>query len=66
MADEPDVSEDKAAKAAPDPKGAIADRICARLSEILRNGPVARDTQLWNHFHDTIIPAFKADVLKEI
>lgn len=71
MADEPMVSDDETkpavvAESAPDPKEALADRICALLSDLLRNGPVSRQTDLWNHFHTTIIPAFKADVLKEL
>lgn len=51
---------------ASDAKDATADRILAHLSELLRNGPVARDTQLWEHFHTVILPAFKADILKEL
>lgn len=54
------------AAAKPDPKSATADRIVGHLVDALRNGPVSRDTSLWNHFQETILPAFKADIMKEL
>ena len=49
-----------------DPKAEAADRIILEFTDSLRNSPISRMQDAWNHLTTVSCPALRAAILKEL